>query len=99
VLRTATTRVVLFGFTEGQELSEHTSTAQVLIQILSGGCEFFLEGKPHALKAGDFLHMPPSMPHSVRATENFSMLLTMLKPIEVVPELSRFKNGVLAGRQ
>jgi quercetin dioxygenase-like cupin family protein len=80
LLRTPSARVVLFGFSEGQELTEHTSTQHALIQILSGECEFSLGGKPHSLKAGDFLNMPPNVPHAVRATKQFSMLLTLLKP-------------------
>ena len=91
LLRTRTTRVALFGFAEGQELSEHTSTAQALIQILSGRCEFSLDGKPRLLKAGDLLHMPPNLPHAVKATEKFSMLLTLLKPVEATPGLSQVK--------
>ena len=65
VLRTPTARVVLFGFAEGQELTEHTSTQQALVQVLSGECEFSLGGKPQKLKAGDFLQMPPNLPHAV----------------------------------
>jgi quercetin dioxygenase-like cupin family protein len=80
LLRTLTARVVLFGFGAGQELTEHTSTQQALIQILSGECEFFLAGQPHHLKPGDFLHMPPNLPHAVKATTQFSMLLTLFKP-------------------
>jgi quercetin dioxygenase-like cupin family protein len=80
LLRTPTTRVVLFGFAAGQELSEHTSTQHALIQVLSGQCEFSLAGKPHALKAGELLYMPPNLPHAVKATEQFSMLLTLFKP-------------------
>jgi quercetin dioxygenase-like cupin family protein len=80
LLRTATSRVVLFGFSEGQELSEHTSTQHAVIQILSGECEFSLAGKPHTLKAGDLLYMPPNLPHAVLATKQFSMLLTFSKP-------------------
>jgi quercetin dioxygenase-like cupin family protein len=72
--------VVLFGFSEGQELTEHTSTQHALVEILSGECEFSLAGKPHNLKAGDFLNMPPNLAHAVRATKPFSMLLTLLKP-------------------
>ena len=87
LFRTPTMRVVLFGFAEGQELSEHTSTAHALIQILSGSCEFTLHGKPHSLKAGHLLHMPPNLPHAVKATEKFSMLLTLLKPAEAAPPL------------
>lgn len=94
LLRTPTTRVVLFGFAEGQELSEHTSTSEALIQILSGSCEFSLDGQPHRLKAGSLLHMPPHQPHAVRATEKFSMLLTLLKPAEPALVLS---HGATAG--
>lgn len=80
VLRTAAARVVLFGFAEGQELTEHTSTQHALVQVLSGECEFSLGGKPHNLKAGDFVHMPPNLPHAVKATKQFSMLLALFKP-------------------
>ncbi|MBU6399893.1 MAG: cupin domain-containing protein [Verrucomicrobia bacterium] len=80
LFRTAAARVVLFGFAEGQELSEHTSTSQALIQILSGECDFSLAGTPHRLKAGDLLYMPPGLAHAVKATQPFSMLLTLFKP-------------------
>ena len=80
LLRTPTSRVVLFGFAEGQELTEHTSTQEALVQIVSGECEFSLDGKPHKLKAGYLVFMPPNLPHSVRATHKFSMLLTLSKP-------------------
>ena len=80
LLRTANARVVLFGFTEGQELTEHTSTQHALVQVLSGECEFSLAGKPQTLKSGDLLYMPPSLPHALRATTQFSMLLTLFKP-------------------
>jgi quercetin dioxygenase-like cupin family protein len=80
ILRTENSRVVLFGFAEGQELTEHTSTQHATIQILSGNCEFVLAGKPHALKTGDLLYMPPNLPHAVKATTQFSMLLTLSKP-------------------
>jgi quercetin dioxygenase-like cupin family protein len=80
LLRTPMARVVLFGFAEGQELTEHTSTQHALVQVLSGECEFSLAGKPHNLKPGDFLHMRPNLPHAVKATKQCSMLLTLFKP-------------------
>ena len=79
LVRTANTRTVRFGFSEGQELTEHTSTQHALIQILTGECEISLAGKPHAVKAGDLVYMPPNLPHAVRATTQFSMLLTLSK--------------------
>lgn len=80
LMRTANSRVVLFGFTEGQELTEHTSTQHALIQILTGECEFSLAGKPRVMKGGELLYMPPNLPHAVRATKQFAMLLTLTKP-------------------
>jgi quercetin dioxygenase-like cupin family protein len=80
LLNTAHVRVVLFGFAEGQELSEHTSTQHALIEILSGECEFRLGGKRHTLKAGTLLYMPPNLRHAVKASQPFSMLLTLIKP-------------------
>ena len=69
-------RVTLFRFAAGQELSEHTSTARVLVQVLSGACDFMAAGHSHALRAGPLLHLPLGVIHSVKATEEVKMLLT-----------------------
>ena len=55
------------------------------MQILSGECEFTLAGHAQTLKAGDLLHLPPGLPHAVRATQQFAMLLTLTKPAEISP--------------
>lgn len=82
LLNTAHSRVILFGFAEGQELSEHTSTQHAIIEILSGECEFSLDGKWNTLKAGTLLYMPPNLRHAVQAKQAFSMLLTLMKPAD-----------------
>lgn len=76
LLTTPALRLTLFQFAAGQELSEHTSKARALVQILSGTCEFSVGPVKHTLKPGDLLHLPPGEPHAVRAPEDFSMLLT-----------------------
>jgi quercetin dioxygenase-like cupin family protein len=86
LLRTDRSRVVLFGFAEGQELTEHTSTQNAVVQILSGECEFSLAGKSHAVKTGDLIYMPPNLPHALKATTQFSMLLTLSKPESVLAQ-------------
>ena len=78
VLTTPTLRLTLFHFAAGQELSEHTSKARTIVQILSGTCQFSVGEKIHALKPGDLLHLPPGEPHSLSAPEDFSMLLTQV---------------------
>lgn len=80
LLFTPNVRVTLFGFSEGQELTEHTSTQQALVEVLSGECEFSLDGKWHTLKAGTLVFMPPNLRHAVKAKQPFSMLLTLIKP-------------------
>jgi len=82
LVHTPASRTVLFGFSEGQELTEHTSAQQALIQILSGECEFCLDGKWQTLKAGTLLYMPPNLRHAVKAKQPFSMLLTLTKTFE-----------------
>ena len=76
---TPTTRVVLFAFAEGQSLSEHSTPRDVLVQIITGRCEFSVNGQAHLLAAGDLLHLPPGAAHAVQAIERFSMLLTLSK--------------------
>ncbi len=78
VLTTSALRLTLFHFAAGQELSEHTSKARALVQILSGACEFSVGRAKHTLCPGDLLHLPPGAPQAVIATEPFSMLLTQV---------------------
>lgn len=78
VITAGALRMTLFHFAAGQELSEHTSKARALVQILSGTCEFKVGTTVHTLKPGDLLHLPPDAPHAVRAPEAFSMLLTQV---------------------
>lgn len=78
VLTTPALRITLFHFAAGQELSEHTSKARALVQILSGTCAFSVGATRHMLNPGDLLHLPPGAPHALTAPESFSMLLTQV---------------------
>jgi quercetin dioxygenase-like cupin family protein len=73
-------RVTLLHFAAGQELSEHTSSARALVQVLSGRCDFTFGGETRQLQTGDLLHLPPKLPHAVHATEAMSLLLTQAAP-------------------
>lgn len=85
VLRTPGIRVVLFGFSEGQELSEHSAPHHALVQVLEGECEFRVSGVAHHLRPGDLLSMPPQAPHALRALTRFSMLLTLVPTARLAP--------------
>lgn len=79
LLNNPVTRVVLFAFAAGQSLSEHSTPRAAFILILSGTCEFDVDGKTRILVAGDLLHMPPGTPHAVRVGSSCSFLLTLSK--------------------
>ncbi len=68
-------RATLFKFAPGQELSEHTSSARVLVQVMSGRCEFMVDKKPHVIGPGELLHLPPKAPHAVRALDEMELLV------------------------
>ena len=69
----------LFAFDKNQSLSEHTAPFDAIIQELEGETEVIIGGTPHQLVKGDTIIMPANIPHAVNATEQFKMLLTMIK--------------------
>jgi len=71
--------VTLFAFAKGQGLSEHKTPYDALVHILDGSGEFVVGGNAHDIRAGDMLLLPANVPHEVRATERFKMLLTMIR--------------------
>jgi quercetin dioxygenase-like cupin family protein len=73
-------RATLFRFAAGQELSEHTSPARVLVQVMAGTCEFSAGGETHLLRPGELMHLPPHAPHAVRAPEDLTLLVLQATP-------------------
>jgi len=71
--------VTLFAFDAGQGLSEHTAPFDALVSVLDGEGQFTLGGKANKLVTGQVLLMPANVPHAVKATKRFKMLLTMLR--------------------
>lgn len=73
------TKVTLFGFAAGQELSEHTASMPAVIHILQGEARLTLGEDVHEAQAGTWVHMPPNLKHSLVAHTPVLMLLTMIK--------------------
>ncbi len=69
----------LFAFDKGQSLSEHTAPFDAIIQVLDGKAEVIIGGVSHHLECGETIIMPANIPHAVNATEQFKMMLTMIK--------------------
>ena len=71
--------ITAFAFDAGQGLSEHSAPYAAYVQILDGEAELTIGSKTITATAGQVVVMPADIPHSVRATQRFKMLLTMLR--------------------
>ena len=72
-------KIVLFGFSEGQELSAHTAPMPATLYFLKGEGSLTLGDHQMAVRAGSFAHMTPDLRHAIVAQTPLVMLLVMLK--------------------
>jgi len=79
IVKSATGRITLFAFDEGEGLSEHTSPFNALVQIIEGEAEIIISGQPHRVEAGELILMPAQQPHALKALKRFKMILTMIR--------------------
>ncbi len=68
-----------FSFAEGEFLHHHFTPFEALLVVLSGKAEVSVSLDQYVLDAGDFIQLPATVPHSVRASEDMQMLLIMLR--------------------
>jgi len=71
-------RLVVFGFDAGQELTEHTSSAEVIVQVVSGSITLTVEGEAQSMTPASWLLLEPRRAHSLRAEEPSIVLLTLV---------------------
>lgn len=72
-------RVVIFGFSPGQELSAHTAPMPAVLQIIQGEAGLTLGEDKLEVKAGAFIHMASNLKHGIVARTPLIMLLSMMK--------------------
>lgn len=74
-------RLVLFAFDEGEELTEHTASLPVVIQVMEGAVTIKASGDRVQLSAGGWLFLEANEPHTVVADQPTKMLLTMVRVV------------------
>lgn len=72
-------KVVLFGFGQGEELSEHTASMPAVLHFLQGEASLTLDADTVEAKPGTWVHMPKGMRHSIQAKTPVVMLLLLMK--------------------
>jgi quercetin dioxygenase-like cupin family protein len=79
IIKRPTGTVTLFSFDKGEALSEHTAPFDAMVQVIDGAAEIIIDGKSFLVTAGNSIIMPAGIPHAVKATDRFKMILTMIK--------------------
>ena len=72
-------KAVLFGFGQGEELSEHTAAKPAMLFFVKGEATVGLGDDTQEARAGTWVHMPASLKHSIKAKTPLVMLLVLLK--------------------
>ncbi len=72
-------RVVLFAFSKGQQLTEHTASVPAVLHVLEGEAVLKLGADTQEARAGTWVYMPAQMPHGIDARTPLILLLLMLK--------------------
>ena len=79
LLKKTNGNITLFAFDKDESLTEHTSPFEAIIYLVDGSMEITVGGKPFIITAGQFIILPPNVPHGVKAIEKAKMTLTMIK--------------------
>ncbi len=79
IIKNGKVSVDLFCMAAGTEMSKHTSTKQGIIYVVEGNGIFNLEGKKIKMAPGILINMNKNAVHSLKARENTSFLLTLIK--------------------
>ena len=61
-----------------KEIAEHKAKGDIIVQCLEGHITFSTKEKNLELRAGHMLYLKTGEPHSLKAIEDSSLLLTML---------------------
>ena len=72
-------KAVIFGFGQGEELSEHTASMPAILHFIQGEATVSLADDTLQARPGTWVHMPANLKHSVKATSPVVMLLLLLK--------------------
>ncbi len=71
--------MTLFAFAKGEGVSTHSAPGDAMVYIIDGQAEITIGGEKLAAAAGQTVVMPADIPHGLEATENFKMLLILVK--------------------
>jgi quercetin dioxygenase-like cupin family protein len=74
--------VARISMKKGCLVPQHSHHNEQISQILAGALQFTIDGKEITLRAGEFLFIPPHLPHAALALEDTIAIDTFTPPRE-----------------
>jgi len=71
--------LTLFAFAKGEGVSTHSTHGDAMVYMLDGEAEVNIGGETTIVRTGQTIIMPSDIPHGLDATENFKMMLIVVK--------------------
>jgi quercetin dioxygenase-like cupin family protein len=79
IIKKPSGNITLFAFDKDESLTEHSSPFEAIVYMVEGEMEIKIGGNPYIVKGGEYIIMPPDIPHGLKANIRSKMLLTMIK--------------------
>jgi quercetin dioxygenase-like cupin family protein len=73
-------RIVLIALHQGSEMARHIAEGIISVQLLKGRIQFITDQKTVELSEGQMLALHERIPHSVKALQESTFLLTLATP-------------------
>jgi quercetin dioxygenase-like cupin family protein len=80
LVKTADLELIRLVLPAGKEIPSHKAPGEITVQCLEGRVLFTADDKTQELVAGQLLYLSANEPHSVKAVEDCSLLVTLLLP-------------------
>jgi quercetin dioxygenase-like cupin family protein len=78
ILRDEQLKVMRLVLPSGKELPEHAVNGPITMYCLEGAIDVTAHGSCRTMRAGDFMYLAGKVAHVLRATEDASMLVTLV---------------------
>jgi len=77
LVKTKQLEVIRLVLPAGKEIPSHQVSGEITVQCLEGDIEFRAAGQSQVLSAGQLLYLSGNEPHSLKAIQNASVLVTI----------------------
>lgn len=79
LIKHTTGTMTIFAIAEGQGISEHSAPFDAVVQVVDGEALITIGDEDHTVRKGQMIIMPADIPHALKGSPKFKMILTMIK--------------------